>query len=64
VSKYFECYYCKSNTFKTDNDFEYQNHVEQTSKLARLPVYPSRKYLVKNSLKKQDKYWEYLGIDN
>jgi len=37
VSKYFECYYCKSNTFKTDNDFEYQNHVEQTSKQARLP---------------------------
>jgi len=25
---------------------------------------PSSKNLVKNSLKKQDKYWEYSGIDN
>jgi hypothetical protein len=25
---------------------------------------PSSKYLVKNSVKKQDKYWDYLGIDN
>jgi hypothetical protein len=25
---------------------------------------PSSKYLVKNSLKKQDKHWDYMGINN
>jgi len=59
ASPYFECYYC--NRFKTDNDSEYQNHVEQRH--PSNPVYPTRKYLKAHGIKKQGKIWEDLGIE-
>jgi hypothetical protein len=57
--KYHKCYY---SSFSSEIAQDYQQQVRQ--KHPSRPVYPSSKYLVKNSLKKQDKYWEYLGIDN
>jgi hypothetical protein len=37
-------------------------HVERND--SSRPVYPSRRYLEKNSIEKQGRYWEYMGIDN
>jgi hypothetical protein len=57
--KYFTCYYCTH--FQTDDDAQYQNHVEQRH--PKKPVYPSRKYLKEHGIKRQNKIWEDLGIE-